>query len=146
MKSLGLAVVALLLLAAASAGSWGAEGREAGGPWSVVPQRMRADQTADRPGVLLFRQRPDGGCAGIVTLGHEEGARGLAWRGGTDYKLRVIEPPQGVDCKIVCIPPDPHVDYKIHVLDPGGHDVSGAPLANRRKTIIIDPNRRGRRK
>jgi len=48
MKTLGLAVVALLLLVAASAGSWGAEGREAGGPLSVVPERRRADQTADR--------------------------------------------------------------------------------------------------
>ena len=146
MKSLGLAVVALLLLVAASAGSWGAEGREAGGPLSVVPRRMRAGQTADRLGAWLFRQRPGGDCAGIVTLGHEEGPRGLPWRGGTDYKLRVIEPPQGVDCKIVCIRPDPNVDYKIRILGPGGHDVSGAPRTNRRKTIIVDPNRRGRRK
>jgi len=146
MKTLGLAVVALLLLVAASAESWDAEGREAGGPLSVVAERPRADQTADRLRALPAPPGEGSDLVRIVTSSRQGRHRRFGLDRGPVYKLRVIEPPQGVDCKIVCIRPDPNVDYKIRILGLGGQDVSGSPLTNRRKTIIIDPNRGGRRK
>ena len=146
MNTLALSALALLLILVSKSVSLGQEAQPVGGHPIAVAERLHTDGTADRPRALLGRQRPGGDCAGIVTLGQGRGARGLPWGRGTDYKLRVIEPPQGVDCKIVCIRPNPNVDYKIRILGPGGHDVSGAPRTNRRQTIIVDPNRRGRRK
>jgi len=146
METLALAGVALLLLVAASAESWGAEGRDAGGPLSVVPERQRADQTADRPRALPAPPGEGSDLVRIVTSPRQGRHRRFGLDRGPGYKLRIVEPPQGVDCKIVCIRPNLNVDYKIRILGPGGHDVSGAPLTNRRKTIILDPNRRGRRK
>ena len=146
MKTLALSALAVLLILGSTSVSLGEEAQPVGGHPIAVVERLRADEPAHCLRVLVGQQRPGGDCLGIVTLGDGERARGLPWGRGTDYKLRVIEPPRGVDCKIVCIRPNPNVDCKIRILGPGGHDVWGAPLANRRKTILIDPNRRGRRK
>jgi hypothetical protein len=146
MKTVAFTGLAVLLISASSLGSSSEETKDTADARSpVVAERHRANETADRRTGVVQRQRDGGGRARIVTTPRRGRTRVFAWNDGTDYKIRVIEPPRDVDYKILCIPPDPNVDYKIRIVEPGNRHLNHGRFGVNGKTITIDP-RRGRRR